>query len=620
MMVPRTAARLRTAMTALLAAGAMVACIDRPVSTVKPRTQSGVSEEIRNEAIDKVDLLLEVDNSGSMRENQTNIMAQFEPLINRLVNPPDANMDGRPDYPPVKDLHVGVISSDLGTPGANIIGCSNSDLGDDGLLNPIRQGQALQDHLPWAPRRGEAAPAGFRPDSCRDPNQFPAFITFCSGAAGPECDAPGSTRDSNEFVTNFRCNAGLYVNGCGLEQQLEAVWRAIVWHNPRNTAGNTDPNAGFLREDALLAILMLTDEEDMSVRDCRFARGAECTDALDVFQPMSTAWGSANLNLRSYLYTPGSPQDPTWPLERYVNPRDANAGWLALKPGHPERVVFAAITGVPLNIPTTMEAGETRIQWDRLLGAPDPADRENFNGRNTEEMAINEMSAEGPISMRVANQDPNCSERTVPACRREGSEYNAARPPCTTMDQYYAWPARRVVEIARRFDESPLCNGGPCHNGVVTSICSGDYGAAMRTIVEKIQARLGGRCLPRVLQTTPDAEANEIVDCIVRETQPAGVANCDAARGRVEVPEGIASDIMVGGESRHVCDIAQVATNPGTRQPVGGRQGWYYDRLVGMSGGGCAQAISFTEQALPGSGSVTRLECIQAVTGVEEGM
>ena len=44
------------------------------------------------------------------------------------------------------------------------------------------------------------------------------------------------------FAHDFQCNAGLYINGCGLEQQLEAVWRALIWHDASDHAGNTDPN------------------------------------------------------------------------------------------------------------------------------------------------------------------------------------------------------------------------------------------------------------------------------------------------------------------------------------------------------------------------------------------
>src|SRR5689334_13152263 len=67
---------------------ALAGCIDRPIAEVKPRSMTGVSLLIANNAVEDVDLLMMVDNSGSMRENQANIMAQFEPMIRQLISPP----------------------------------------------------------------------------------------------------------------------------------------------------------------------------------------------------------------------------------------------------------------------------------------------------------------------------------------------------------------------------------------------------------------------------------------------------------------------------------------------------------------------------------------------------
>ncbi len=422
-----------------------------------------------------VDLLVVVDNSNSMRENQQQLLSKLRQLTEMLVRPPDADGNGVPDYPATTDLHVGVVSTDLGTPGSAVPGCANSDLGDDGLLNPIRNGQAMARHEPWI-----SAPIGFRPADCNRPDQFPSFITFNSGVT-----------DAALFAHDFQCNVALYVNGCGLEQSLESAYRALVWHNASDRPGNMDPNAGFLRDAAVLAIVVLTDEEDGSARDCRFAEpGIPCTEATDAFATGSTRWASPNLNMRFYMYQPASSQDPTWPLERYVDPRNPLRGFLGLKPGHPERVVFAALTGVPLTLAARTD-GTT--DWDRLLGAPDPSNRDNFSGRNSS-TAISlsnepgEMS--GPISMRQANQDPDCAERTVPSCRRQGSSFDPARPPCNPTEQYFAWPARRVVEIARRMDESAICAGRPCRNGVVRSICAVDYTRAVNDFARVIGSRV----------------------------------------------------------------------------------------------------------------------------------
>ncbi len=583
-----------------------IGCIDRPVHVVNSNSQSGLQLHIVNDQLTKLDLLLEIDNSNSMRENQTHMMAQLGSLIARLTSPPcvsDTNpsphtcnagdTNDRLQYPAVRDMHVAVISSDLGSGGIATQTCANPDHGDDGAMNPIRSGDALAAHEPWV-----NAPGGFRPASCTsDRNAFPAFLSFDS-----------ATSDAATFAEQFACNAGLYIGGCAMEQQLEAVTRSLVFHNPHEGAPSSEINAGFLREDALLAIVMLTDEEDGSVRDCRFANGEPCESAIDVYNAASTAWGSTNLNLRMYAYQPGSAQDPTWPLDRYIDPHDATRGWLALKPGHPERVVFAAITGVPLSVPANA-AGET--DWDRLLGTPG-GDPNDFDARDTS-TSIDETSAEGPISMRQNNVEAACATtlpRVVPACRREGTPQANS---CDPTQQYYAWPSRRIVEIARRFDQAPLCGGQPCHNGVVTSICANDYSAAMDTILKKIRDRFAPPCLPRPLQSHITAGQTREVECALREIQPIGVESCDASRGRFAPTDGAASETLPDGQHL-VCDIRQVGTDLSTGSPTAGH-GWFYqDHASGSSDPACAQRISFTDGDAPVVGTDTRLECVQATT------
>ena len=462
-----------------------------------------------------------VDNSGSMGDNQANMMAQLGPLVSQLTDPPcisrtmpgggtphrcdPMNMDDVLQYPAVRDLHVGVVSTDLGTGGFLVPGCDDSERGDDGRLNPIRNGPALQAHLPWAPRRPNAptAPAGFRPSAClNDQNQFPNFIKYCSNTQDASCDVAGpnaSTRNLDVFSDWFKCNAGIFISGCGLEQQLESTWRALVQNDARAAPGSMSPNAGFLREGAVLAIVMLTDEEDGSVRQCdndqgfSMQTGGNCTDARDVYNLASMDWAHpTNPDLRFYLYNAGDRRDPTWNLNRYYNTAPASAAnrWtrdlLSLKPGHPERVVFVAIAGVPLEVPTRPAGGQTVTDWDALLGrSMDGPD--NFGGRDSFTAISGMQEVAGPFSMRAANMDPNCSH-VVPACRRAGSTYNPIMT-CSNSQQM-AFPSRRIVEIARRFDEHPACNGQPCRNGLVASICATNLTVAMRGVVQRISARV----------------------------------------------------------------------------------------------------------------------------------
>ncbi len=569
-----------------------------------------------NGGVDKVDLLLMIDNSSAMRDNQTLLLAQFHALTEALTSPPcvsaanptpHACSPGSPDEMPqfvrVRDLHVGVVSSDLGTPGSSVQGCSNSDLGDDGRLNPIRNGQALSTHEPWA----TAPPTYGRPADCTDPNQFPSFITF------------DSTTNLTTFTHDFQCNAGLYVLGCGLESPLEAVFRAVNIHEARVSPGSTSPNAGFIRDDAILAIVILTDEEDGSVRDCRFAADTPCDGhgAIDVYDPASTAWSSRDLNLRFYMYQPCGPQDPTWPVERYVDGSNPTRGLLALKPGHPERIVFAAIAGVPLLIPTMGSGANERVDWNGLLGTPSARGPEDFCGRDTSGLG-SLPSAEGPISMMQSNPDANCGQRTVPACRREGSTY--APMNCTGDQQYFAWPSRRIVEVARRFDESPICNGAPCNNGIVASVCGSDYADAVSRIVTRIQSRLSWGCSQYALRSTVDSQGDDVVQCIVRVRLPAGEDACDPMRG-LQDPHDRPSPAYdtVGGVLHRVCVLNQVAIDPTTRLPVAGT-GWYYQQSPDPEYPHCNHQVSFTTGAALEAGSTYGLECPAPPPGVDAGV
>jgi len=214
------------------------------------------------------------------------------------------------------------------------------------------------------------------------------------------------------------------------------------------------------------------------------------------------------------------------------------------------------------------------------------------------------MSAEGPISMRQRNMDPACSTRVVPACRREGSTMATT---CDPAAQYFAWPSRRVVQVARRFAER-------YQNGTVSSICKNDYRGALQQIVERIQSRLAGRCLPRPIETvasaceTGDTRGNCVrTNCIVREILPAGMTAsgaCTTARGRTPGDRDTQ-------QMRDTCVINQIALPLGMAPP-GGREGFYYDTRPDPTAPDCRQHIEFTSGAGLVPGATAVIECVQA--------
>jgi hypothetical protein len=169
-----------------------------------------------------VDILFMVDNSTSMTLMQEQLAQGFTAFMTVLDNLPG----GTPD------LHIGVVSSDMGA-GVGINGCLN--FGDNGVL---QRGQRSGGQCP--------TPA----------DNFIALRT----------DPATGARTNNYTGTLpevFGCIALLGAAGCGLEQPLLSVLRAT------GADGFEPPgeNQGFLRPEAFLAVILVTNEDDCSATE-----------------------------------------------------------------------------------------------------------------------------------------------------------------------------------------------------------------------------------------------------------------------------------------------------------------------------------------------------------------
>jgi hypothetical protein len=201
----------------LLAATLLVlaGCPSRDVSSVDPLQDRQEAVDYPVEINRAVDILFVVDDSNSMMEEQASLLANFPVFISVL----ETVEGGLPD------VHIGVVSTDVGAGPFAIAGCSGT--GDGGAL-----------------RVGDAA--------CRPVGA--SYISDVSdGAGGRITNYPGTLAEA------FSCNAALGISGCGFEQQLESMRRALN--------GSNGGNAGFLRDDAYLAVIFITDEDDCSTRD-----------------------------------------------------------------------------------------------------------------------------------------------------------------------------------------------------------------------------------------------------------------------------------------------------------------------------------------------------------------
>lgn len=170
----------------------------------------------------KVDFLFVIDNSRSMESKQERLQQGFHRLLAGLRYP---TLDGW-----LPNLRIGVVSTDLGTDPFPVPSCGRPG-GDGGRLQQT-------------------------PRFTGCPTLADPWISVSDGAT----NIVGCEDDSLACVDrSFGCLVRLGEQGCAFEAPLESARRAL------------DPalavNPGFLRSDALLVVVFLTDEDDCSVRD-----------------------------------------------------------------------------------------------------------------------------------------------------------------------------------------------------------------------------------------------------------------------------------------------------------------------------------------------------------------
>jgi len=211
----------------------LAACVSPPVEAPQPTVEQATNVATAQTVKNKVDILFMVDNSPSMDAMQAELISKFHTFLgvfDALAHPTDGST---PQY---ADLQIGVVTSDYGAgavDGSSGSHCFRSPGGQRGLLQA----------------KGDAAAS-----TCGVPTDA-AFIKYAFAAGGDECNLPGGcTPDA--LGAQFTCMASVGSSGCGFEHQLESVYAALT---------STDPtNAGFVRPDALLAVVFVTNEDDGS--------------------------------------------------------------------------------------------------------------------------------------------------------------------------------------------------------------------------------------------------------------------------------------------------------------------------------------------------------------------
>ncbi|MGD0526687.1 MAG: hypothetical protein ABSE49_16185 [Polyangiaceae bacterium] len=281
-----------------VAALALAACLSRPVTNASPDTNTNFTAVVHNEAIDQVDVLFVIDNSASMGDKVAYLTQAVPNLITRLVTPNcvDANGNvlgqsdsmgngtcttGKVEFPPVHDMHIGILSSSLGkrlsdtyAGGGGIICDPTQTVTVNGVT--INNGNDDQAHL--LNRSGAAETPLADAGTLNYLNWFPNNAKNMGKT--PSAGAPPIT-DATTLITDFTSMLqGVGNYGCGIESQLESWYRFLVQPDPYASLSLDSNNhaqwtgvdttilqqrAAFLRPDSLVAIIDMTDENDSEI-------------------------------------------------------------------------------------------------------------------------------------------------------------------------------------------------------------------------------------------------------------------------------------------------------------------------------------------------------------------
>ncbi len=175
-----------------------------------PKFDLGASPDVSQEQPDectKVDILFAIDNSGSMGDEQDNLVAAFPGFV--------AGIQDALQF--ADSYHIGVVTSDS---------YDHNENGCRGVGDLVTQTGG-----------SDSSNANCGP--------------FSSGFRWFDNTEP-------DLASTFACAAQVGTDGSGDEEQVHGVLRAT--DAERNVPGAC--NEGFLRDDALLVVVVITDEED----------------------------------------------------------------------------------------------------------------------------------------------------------------------------------------------------------------------------------------------------------------------------------------------------------------------------------------------------------------------
>jgi hypothetical protein len=393
--------------------------LEQPNTTPTSTTKNTFQETLNR----KIDILFMIDNSSSMEQSQMNLATNLPSFMNVLKALPDG----------LPDLHIGVVSSDMGAGDGSITGCAGN--GDNGVFH--------------------FAPTG----TCTATN-LQAGATYISSPIG------GTPNFTGDITAVFQCIAQLGASGCGFEHQLASVARALG----ADGSGAPQENSGFIRPEAYLAIVLITNEDDCSA-------------------PVNSVLfdTNSNTNLAAQVGPPG-------------NFRCNEFGHLcSLNGAAPAAPMRLSPNGADLN---TMVTYDNCVSSEGM-GLLTPVDTFLQNIKKLKTDPANQIlvaSIQGPVTPYVEHWKAAPIADTGPWPEIMHSCDGGA-------SVGFADPGVRLQQFVQGF-------GG---NGLVYPICSNNFGPSLQTIAQKLSALIGPSCITGKIANRPNTQTP---DCTVTQSTP----------------------------------------------------------------------------------------------------
>jgi hypothetical protein len=329
----------------LLAAG----CPSRDISSLGHGDNGEILADVTTTTNRDVDILFLIDNSSSMNTKQDLVASNFPEFIKVLKSLPGG----------LPNVHIAVASSTVGL-GNNNMGVPNIEF-ECGMntVDGVLQDNGLLQNTARATNVSRCAdPNSPETTSCPVPNASARYIEDIAQSDGSRSRNYPSDAALEDV---FTCIARLGVCGCGYEQHLEGMKRALDGSRPEN--------AGFLRPDAYLAVVILGDEDDCSAKP----DGDEVFDPVgptDLLGPKGsfrcTEFGiqCAQGNLSHTV--PGHYDMCVPRTNSYLQDPKYYADWLKKLKPDPSAIVVAAISGNAMPVDTEFRTDAAGTQYVAL--------------------------------------------------------------------------------------------------------------------------------------------------------------------------------------------------------------------------------------------------------------